>query len=204
LRTFHPSRRSGSAFTLLEMLIALGITGVMFAMIVGAGVGALRSLAVADDYSYQNNEELRAMDYIIRDLRRALTVTIPSGGSSLSMTIPDYYTSYDAQGNPNGNLVTPTIVNGAPVYGNASKPLTVSYAVSGTQLIRTQTIQATGATSTLVVCSRVNGFALGFVALSTTVTFKITFDPKYQGVSTALRSATTLAGTVAVRGIRFQ
>jgi hypothetical protein len=144
------------------------------------------------------------VDYIVRDLRRALTVTIPTGGSSLSLTIPDYYTSYDAQGNPTGDPRTPTIVNGSPVYGNSSQPLSVSYAVSGGQLIRTQTIQATGAVSRLVICSRVNGFTLAFVALSTTVNFTINFDPKYQGVSTALKSATALSGTVAVRAIRFQ
>lgn len=204
MKAIYPVRNRVSAFTLVELLIALGVAGVMFALIVGAVVGAMRSLAVADDYSYQSNEELRAVDFIVRDLRRALTVTIASGGASLSLTIPDYYTSYDAQGNPNGNPVTPTIVNGAPVYGNAAKPISVSYVVSGSQLIRTQTIQATGAVSSLVVCSRVNDFSLAFVALSTTVTFKIVFDPKYQGITTALRSGTTLAGTVAVRGIRFQ
>ena len=176
----------------------------MFALVLSAWVGAVKSLAIADDYSYQSNEELRAMDYVVRDLRRALAVTIPVGGNSLNLTIPDYYTSYDAQGNPTGNPVTPTIVNGTPVYGNANTPLTVSYAVSNSQLIRTQTIQSTGAVSRLVVCSRVNGFSLAFVALSTTVTFKITFDPKYQAVSTMMRNGTALAGTVAVRGIRFQ
>lgn len=176
----------------------------MFMMMVGAGVGSLRSLAVADDYSYQSNEELRAVDFIVRDLRRSITVNIPAGGNSLNLTIPDYYSAYDAQGNPNGDPVTPTIVNGSPVYGNPALPVAISYSVSGGQLIRTQTIKSTGVTSSLVVCSRVNDFALAFVALSTTVTFTITFDPKYQGVTTALRSATKLSATVAVRGIRFQ
>lgn len=188
----------------MELLIAIGISAVMFAIILSAWVSAVRNLTIADDYSYQSNEELRAVDYIVRDLRRALTVTLATGGNSLSLTIPDYYTSYDAQGNPTGAPATPTIVNGAPVYRSATLPLSVSYTVSGSQLIRTQTIQATGAVSNLIVCSRVNDFALSFVALSTTVTFKITFDPKYQAISTMMRSGTTLAGTVAVRGLRFQ
>ena len=176
----------------------------MFGMIIGAGTNSLRSLVVADDYSYQSNEELRAVDFIVRDLRRALTATISASGNSLSLTMPDYYSSYDSQGNPNGSLVTPTIVQGAPVYGDPTKPLLISYAVSGSKLIRTQTVQSTGAVSTLVICSRVNNLALEFIALRTTVKFNITFDPKYQGVSTALRTATTLSATVAVRAIRFQ
>lgn len=188
----------------MELLIAIGVSGTMLAITMSAWVGAVRSLAIADDYSYESNEELRAVDYIVRDLRRALSVTIPAGGSSLNLTIPDYYTAYDSQGNPTGNLVSPTIVNGAPVYGNAGTPLSVSYSMSGNQLIRTQTVQATGAVSNLVVCARVNNFALAFVALSTTVTFNINFDPKYQTISTVMRNGTTLSATVAVRGIRFQ
>lgn len=204
MKTLHQTQRSKSAFTLLELLIVIGISSVMFALVLSAWVGAVKSLAIADDYSYQSNEELRAMDYVVRDLRCATTVTIASGGNSLSLTIPDSYSAYDSQGNPTGSAVTPTIVNGTPVYGNASTPLAISYSVSNNQLIRTQTIQSTGAVSRLVVCSRVNAFSLAFVALSTTVTFKITFDPKYQAVSTMMRTGTTLAGTVAVRGIRFQ
>ncbi len=198
------SRRTSCGFTLLELIIAIGIAGVMFAVMVGASTGSLRSLAVADDYSYQSNEQLRAVDHLVRDLRRALVVTISSDGSSISMNVPDYYSAYDTQGNPTSNPVTPTIVNGSPVYGNAAKPLIISYAVTGGRLVRTQTIQATGAVSRMVICSRVNNFALSFVALSTTVTFKIVFDPTYQSASSALRTATQLAGTVAVRAIRFQ
>jgi Tfp pilus assembly protein PilW len=204
LKTLHTAKRGKSAFTLVELLISLGVSGVMFAAIMSAGTGSMRSLAVADDYSYQSNEELRAMDYIARDLRRALTVTIPTGGQSLSLTLPDYYSSYDAQGNPNGVPVTPTIVNGAPVYGNAATPISVSYTVTNGQLIRTQTIQSTGAVNSLVVCSKVNDFALAFVSQSTTVTYSITFDPRYQTVSSTLNAGTKLAGTVAVRAIRFQ
>jgi len=197
-------RCGGSAFTLLELLISIAISGVMFIVIITAWIGSVRSLAIADDYSDQSNQELRAMDYIVRDLRRAKTVTIPSGGSSLTMTIPDYYSAYDNQGNPTSNPVTPTIVNGAPVYGSAAKPLTVSYSMNNNRLLRTQTIGATGAVSNLVVCSRVNGFTLAFVPLSTTITFTITFDPKYQSTAAGLKAATSLSGTVAVRAIRFQ
>ena len=65
-----------------------------------------------------------------------------------------------------------------PAFGDPTKPISVSYAVSGGQLIRTQTIQATGATSSLVICSNVTDLQLAFVTQTTTVTFAITFDPK--------------------------
>ena len=204
MKTFHTTRRSGPGFTLIELLVSIAISSVMFAMIIRSGTDSLKSLNTADDYSYQSNEELRAMDYIARDLRRALTVTIPTGGQSLSLTLADYYSAYDSQGNPTGSPLTPTIVNGAPVYGNAATPLSVSYDVSNGKLVRTQTIQSTGAVNSLVVCSNVTDFTLAFVSQSTTVTYSITFDPKYQTVSAALNAGTRLAGTVAVRAIRFQ
>jgi prepilin-type N-terminal cleavage/methylation domain-containing protein len=215
LKTLHTTRRSGAGFTLMELLISLAVSSMMFAAIMSAGTASMRSLAVADDYSYQSNEELRAMDYIARDLRRALTVTIAADGKSLSLTLPDYYSSYDSQGNPDGVPVTPTIANGAAVYGNADTPLLVAYEVvpvvdAGTgaelyrQLVRTQTIQSTAAVSTLVICTNVTNFSLAKVQLTTTVTYSITFDPRYQAVSDVLNAATTLSGTVAVRALRFQ
>jgi Tfp pilus assembly protein PilW len=199
----------------MELLISLGVASMMFAAIMSAGTASVRSLAIADDYSYQSNEELRAMDYIARDLRRALTVTIAADGASLSLTLPDYYSSYDSQGNPDGDPVTPTIASGAAVYGNADTPLLVAYAVvpvtdadTGAevyrQLIRTQTIQATGTVNSHVICSNVTNFSLAKVQLSTTVTYSITFDPRYHPVSEVLNAATTLSGTVAVRALRFQ
>lgn len=176
----------------------------MFALIIGAGTNSLRSLSAADDYSYQSNEELRAVDFIVRDLRRALTVTISPSGDSLSLTMPDFYVSYDKQGNPNGAVATPTIVKGVPEYGDARNPLLITYAVSSSELIRTQTIPATGAVSRAVVCSRVRNLSLKFVELNTTVNFNITFDPNYRTISTALKTATNLSATVAVRAIRFK
>ena len=204
MKTLQTTPRSALGFTLLELLVSIGIASVMFAMILRSGTDSVRSLSVADNYSYQSNEELRAMDYIARDLRRALTVTIPTGGQSLSLTLPDTYSSYDSQGNPTGSLVTPTISGGSATYGSSTTPISVAYTVSNGKLLRAQTIQSTGAVNTLVVCSNVTDFALAFVAQSTTVTFSITFDPKYQTVSSALNAGTKLAGTVAVRAIRFQ
>jgi len=204
LKAIRTTRQGSQGFTLIELLISIGISAAMFAAVISAGTASLRSLKTADDYSYQSNEELRAIDYIARDLRRALTVTIPTGGQSLSLTVPDYYSSYDSQGNPNGAPVTPTISNGAASYGNSATPLLISYTVSNGQLIRMQTIQSTGAVTSLVVCSNVNDFALAFVSQTTTVTYTITFDPKYQTVSSTLNAGTKLSGTVAVRAIRFQ
>ena len=115
-----PSIRSlRSGFTLFEMLINLGIAAAMFAAALAAGVSATKSLYVADDYSNESNEQLRAMDFLARDIRGAIAFTIPGGGSSLTLSLPDYYASYDAQGNPNGSPRDPVITNALPEIGRA-------------------------------------------------------------------------------------
>lgn len=201
----HPTiRRRTEGFTLLEMMISVGIAGVLFAVLLTSGTQILKSLHVADDYSNESNQELRAMDFLARDIRSALTFTIPTGGSSLTLTLPDYSTAYDAQGNPTGAPRDPVITSSIPSYGNTAQPLQVVYSVTGNNLLRQQTIQATGVTTTLVVCSNVSNFQLNFVSLSTSVKYSITFLPKYQGSSAALRVGTTLAATVCARNMRFQ
>ena len=100
MATIDSIRRRHAGFTLLEMMISVGITGILFAVLLTSGTQVLKSLYVADDYSNESNQELRAMDFLARDIRGALTFTIPTGGSSLTLTLPDYYTTYDAQGIP--------------------------------------------------------------------------------------------------------
>ena len=204
MKTIHSIRRGHAGFTLLEMMVSVGIAGILFAVLLTSGSHILKSLYVADDYSNESNQELRAMDFLARDIRSALSFTIPTGGSSLTLTLPDYYAAYDAQGNPTGAPRNPVITSGVPGYGNTAQPLQVVYFVSGNNLLRQQTIQATGTTSTLVVCSNVSNFQMNFVSLSTSVKYSITFLPKYQGASSALQAGTTLAGTVCARTMRFQ
>lgn len=192
------------AFTLVEMMVGTGIASVMFAAAMYAGVGALRSLHAADDYSNESNEQLRAMDYIARDIRGALTVTVPVGGQTLILTMPQYYSSYDAQGNPTGNPVDPSLTGDAPAYGDAAQPILVTYSVSGGRLIREQLIQSASTTSRLVICDNVNALEHAFVPQSTTVQYSITFQPRLRGANAALRAATTLAGTVSARALRFK
>jgi Tfp pilus assembly protein PilW len=188
------------------MMVSVAIATALFAGVLTSGSFVTRSLYSADDYSDESNQELRAMDFLARDIRGALTFSIPGGGNSLTVTLPDYYTTYDAQGNaPSGNVVRdPVITGGVPNYGNTAQPLVITYYTSGNNLLRQQVVQATGATSTLVICSNVNSFQLSFVALSTSIRYTITFMPRLVTSSSSLQAGTTLAGTVCARTMRFR
>lgn len=204
MKPFATARCRRAAFTLVEIIIGMAIASAMFAAALSAGIGVLRSLYAADDYSYESNEQLRAMDCIARDIRGALTVNIPTGGQTIAVTLPQYYSGYDAQGNPTGSPVDPSLAGSVPAYGNVAQPLLVTYSVSGQRLIREQSIQSTGATARIVVCENVNDFQLIFVPQSTAVQYSITFQPRQRSASAALRAATTLSATIASRPIRFK
>ena len=196
--------RSAAAYTLVELLVGVAISSAIFGTILVSGVAIYRSCVASDDYSYQTNEQLRAIDYISRDLRSALSVTIPAGGQSVALTLPDIYSSYDSKGNPLSAPVTPMINAGTPEYGNTAQPLSVTYYVSGSSLLRQQTIPAIAQTTTKVIARNVNDFALDFTPLSTVVNFTITFAPRtHQGV-TNLQPGTRVAGTVAARMLRIK
>ena len=204
MKPFPAARNRSTAFTLVEIMVGMAIASAMLAAALYAGLGVLRSLEAADDYSYESNEQLRAMDYIARDIRGALTLIVSSGGQTLEVTLPQYYSSYDTQGNPTGSPMDPSLAGGVPTYGNIAQPLLVTYSVSGQRLIREQTIQSTAATTRLVVCENVNDFQLLFVPQSTAVQYSITFQPRLRSASAALRVGTTLSATVAARPIRFK
>lgn len=130
-----------AAFTLVEVLVAMGVFGLfaagLFAMWSALGFAALNTTA----FTQRQNDQMRVLDYVKRDLRRATTVELYNGGtlvtgtstfaSELRLTIPDYYADSREEDNAIGTktLNAPTVTAGAVTYGTA---LTVRYyALSG-------------------------------------------------------------------------
>ena len=89
MRTRPNIVRGNGAYTLLEMLVAVSTAAAIFAVILTSGVAIYRSCTMADDYSHQANEQLRAVDYLSRDIRSALSIDVPTDGLSLSVTLPE-------------------------------------------------------------------------------------------------------------------
>jgi Tfp pilus assembly protein PilW len=211
------------AFTISEVMVACGVSAIMFAAILHTSVSFHRVFAATEDFSQATAEQQRAIDYVTRDLRRAFKVTVSGGGKVLTMTIPDAYTLYDADGNPKDGLgstnrglttgamyptglpVTPKIVDGVVDYGDPAKPVTVSYYISGQTFVRHQTIAATGASSTLTVCNYASDFLSSFADNTSVVEFSITFAPNFQssaGREAGSRQMTLLTASTSVRNLR--
>ena len=183
-------------------MVAVTTASAIFVVILTSGVAIYRSCTMADDYSYQANEQLRAVDYISRDLRSAISVTIPDSGETLAVTLPDSYASYDATGIPNGTPVDPAIADGVPQYGDPGLPVVVNYYILDGKLIRDQYVSATAASAQLVVAVNISAFAASFVPLNNSARVSLTFAPQMHMGITALRPGTTVSVTVSARKLR--
>jgi hypothetical protein len=101
--------------------------------------------------------------------------------------------------------VTPTITSGKVNYGDSTKPVTICYYLSGNQLLRQQTIGATGVVTTLVISDSVELLQSSFQDLTSVVNYSVTFAPKMTLAdygSSAARLSTTLTGRTSVRNPR--
>ena len=116
-------------FTLVETMVSMAISVVLVALGLIAAFAIQRSFDATIRYSRAQNEQVRVLDYMALDLRRALGVSLTGG--ILQMTIPDYYDS-------SGNHRTPTISNGYAVYGVAANAPLVRYYQVGNDIIREQ------------------------------------------------------------------
>ena len=116
------------------MSVACG--GFILAAIVAAGVSMQRSYAAVESYSTAEADQLRVLDYIAMDSRRATNVavnTVTVNGiseSALVLTLPPFYSSTSNTAAPNN----PSLSSGTLSYG--SDYVTVTYEQSGTNFTR--------------------------------------------------------------------
>ncbi len=78
-------RRSQSGFTLLEMLLALGLLGVLMGLLGTALVGANRALLAGERYSQRLEEMRSTQNFLYRALQGALPLEIGASGSEQVM-----------------------------------------------------------------------------------------------------------------------
>jgi hypothetical protein len=179
-------RYSHSAVTLLELMLSLAAGAIILASVLTAGVALQRSFAASESYSTTAGDQLRVLDYIAMDCRRALAASI--SGNVLTLTLPVYYNS--ASSNVPNN---PVLASGALSYGSGS--VTVIYAQSGSNFTRQVVVRAADGTTrsdtTTAIARNVATFTVTPRDLTSSLSCAITFSPKF----TFLASANAIAGT---------
>src|SRR5438477_12903882 len=101
MKLTHHSHQSG--FTLAEILTAMAIAVVIFAAIITSSLAMQKSFNAVDNYFATHIQQIRIIDYLNRDVKRALIVTTSANQQTVTLTIPKYIvqsTDQDGQSNP--------------------------------------------------------------------------------------------------------
>jgi len=203
-------RRSEAAFTLAETLVASAAAGLVLAALIASSVAIQKSFAATQAYVTAEGDQLRFSDYVAMDCRRAVSATAANGvmingistNNVLTLTIPDYYDSYDGKGNPYPCPDTSPAPSPAShpknpddtshTYGGTAH--TIRYYAQGSQFYREQNGVATA------IANNVAGFTITEQDLTSTVSCTITFTPKF--ITTPSSSAVTGTATHTVTFLR--
>ncbi len=137
----HHSHQSG--FTLAEIMMAIAIAVVIFAAIITASLAMQKSFNAVDHYFATHVQQVRIIDYLNRDVKRAFIVTTSANQQTVTLTIPKYIIqSGDAEAVSNPSLVgamrSPTLSTTTSLVNYGTTTSTVVYSINGASILRTE------------------------------------------------------------------
>jgi len=141
MKLTHDSNQSG--FTLAEIMMAMAIAVVIFAAIITASLAMQKSFNAVDHYFATHVQQVRIIDYLNRDVKRALIVTTSANQQTVTLTIPKYIIqSGDAEAVSNPSLVgamrSPTLSTTTSLVNYGTTTSTVVYSINGASILRTE------------------------------------------------------------------
>src|SRR5438034_1564436 len=101
-----PGHIGRQGFTLMEMLLALSVGSLMLAAIVAASVCLQKSFNAVDDYFDSHLQQVRIIDYLSRDVKRAYIVTSSTSPQIVTCILPNYLVD---NGSNQPTRATPTL-----------------------------------------------------------------------------------------------
>lgn len=190
---------------MVEVMVGSAIATILAAGMMTGIITLQRSFSASNHHAKSQIEQARLMNYVSRDLRRALKVQVDTyqGAKRITMEVPDYY-----QVDGSGKLVPkdPVIKNGGIEYGNAAAPVVVSYYKSGSSIYRSVQGGPTINGGTTVIASDVNDFVPDYTDQGKQVVgVSVSFVPRFQispKETSSLRAGTTVYATTLLRNKR--
>jgi type II secretory pathway pseudopilin PulG len=181
-----------AAYTLVEILVGVALFGLFMGGLLEVWTSLSNNGINTAAYAARQGDQMRVLDYLKRDIRRASAVEIFDGatpvtgtttfGTELRLTIPDYYTDTREEDHPFGTRTAnaPVVTAGTVSYGTA---LEVRYYVVNGAPVRDEagTVRTVGGAS--------GAFALSFKRESSgAIRCRVFFDqPTRGGISRTLR-----------------
>ena len=124
----HQSRRC-QAFTLAEMMVSASVGALILGVVVAATASFGTVFNASDEYYKATSEQMRVLDYIALDLRRATSGTVSNNGQTLTLKLRDYL---DYTQNPPVPRTAAITSLGVVSYGTSGATPNVVYTVTGT------------------------------------------------------------------------
>src|ERR1700688_5282469 len=87
-------------FTLAELMIALAISSVTLAATLTASVALQKSFNAVDNYFATQDQQIRIIEYLSRDVKRSYIVTSTTSPQTVTCTIPNYIQADGTRSNP--------------------------------------------------------------------------------------------------------
>jgi Tfp pilus assembly protein PilW len=161
-----------AGFTAAEMMVSLACSMIILAAVITAGVSLQRSFAASEGYSGSEGDQLRVMDYISMDCRRATSAAVANG--VLTLKIPNYYSS--------NSPVNPSLTSSGTVqYGSGWYEIT--YLQSGSNFNRQVVVKDSSgtvtSTTTTAIAKNVSTFTVTPQDLTISVSCSIMFFPTF-------------------------
>jgi hypothetical protein len=193
------------AFTLGEMLIAMGISLALIAVTLTTSVALQKSFYSIDNYFGTHMQQIRIVDYLARDVKRGLAVVSSPDKRAVTINLPRYIIQAgdaDATGSNIGTPRAPSLAIVSRDYNinylptSTSSPSVVVYSISGSSILRTEdNVITTIASSTDSLIPETVDIELANTEYTTTA---ITFQP----LSVADRNGTIVYSTAYLRNRR--
>jgi hypothetical protein len=181
------------AYTIPDLLVGATVCAVLAAGMFTT-ISALRKTARASEHHAQCQiQQARLIDYISRDLRRALSVSVDTdqSGERLKLTVPDYY-------DPSGVPREPVIDGGGARYG--TDDVAITYYKNNDSVYRA--VNGAGT----VLASGLEKFEIDYTDDGQqAVTVAISFIPRFQydeADAASARAATSTFATTLLRNKR--
>ena len=207
---------SSSAFTLVETMISLTVGGLILGGMILSFTTFQQVFAGVDDYYRATSDQMRVLDYIGLDMRRAISGAVSNSTKTLTLTLPDYI---DESQNPPVPRTATVAAAGSVTYGTKGVQPTVVYTINGTAPNQTITrvytpTTGTAVTTTLTMAAAnyqfnclnpsnpgsTANFSFGGAGQPASVMLQISFQPKFNRLNFAnARTATTVSSTVLLR-----
>jgi prepilin-type N-terminal cleavage/methylation domain-containing protein len=200
---------SSAGYTLAEMVIALAIGSVMLAAILTASIALQRSLNGVDNYFATHMQQIRIVDYLSRDAKRAYIVTATASPQTVTCTVPNYIIKVgdaDAGGGANvGQRRTPTVKKSPTGFTVSYGSRTVNDAgtTSGSAVLTSSNASFTsGDVGNAVSGTGIpTGTTISAYTNATTVTLSQTATATGSGVTATFGSASSIVYSISNQSI---